>query len=685
MDGSRLPAEQLMQELATLRRRVSELEAVDARRQQSEDALRESEEKFRSLVHGSLQGIIVHRQQQPLFVNQTFATMLGYDSPEEILDLDNALLLVDPQEQERLSAYCSARLRGDDVPAQYEYRAVRKDGTRLWVEVRATVVYWEGAPAVLLTSVDISARKQAETILARYHLLSEQTRDLILFIRPDGRIVEANRAALDAYGYDRETLLTMTIYDLRDASTVPLVPLQMAQADTQGIRFETMHRRKDGSTFPVEVSSIGADMYGERVLLSIIRDISDRKRAEDALRQSQELFAKAFSASPHLISVSSLADGRYLMVNDAVLRATGYRRDEMIGHTSRELQIFANTEGRDALVQALDHGDGSVRDLELHLRGKQGHIQTVLLSAEVITVDGQPCILTSSNDITARRQAEETLQQAYAELEQRVEERTAALRQAMAERQRLEQEAQRAQHFALLGRLAAGVSHEIRNPLGVIFLHVDVLEEELQQASPESPRQIAQSLGEIKTHLARLDDLVQDYLSLVRVSTIQLEAQDLAAAMQTWSAEFQRLAAAHGVTLLSQGLETLGLTPFHASTLRRALLNLVQNALDAMPEGGTLTLTGQATATQVQLQVCDTGSGIAAARLQQVFEPLYTTKPGGTGLGLYIVQEIVAAHAGQLTVDSKEGQGTTFTIALPRTVQTEAVGPGPAWHTDSEH
>jgi PAS domain S-box-containing protein len=684
MESSGLSAAQLMQELTTLRRRVSELEVADARRQQNDAALRDSEAKFRSLVHGSLQGIVVHRQQQPLFVNQTFATMLGYATPEEILALEDMLRLVHPQDRERLSAYSNARLRGDDAPAQYEYRAVRKDGTHLWVEVRATVVSWEGTPAVLLTSIDMSARKQAEAMLARYHLLSEQTRDLILFIRPDGRIVEANRAALDAYGYDRETLLTMTIYDLRDTATVPLVPLQMAQADAQGIRFETVHRRQDGRTFPVEVSSIGADIHGERVLLSIIRDISDRKRAEDALRQSQELFAKAFSASPHLISVSSLADGRYLMVNDAVLHATGYRRDEMIGHTSSELQIFAEAEGRGTLVQALRRGDGSVRDLELHLRGKHGRIQTVLLSAEIITVDGQPCILTSSNDITARRRAEETLHQAYAELEQRVEERTAALRQAMAERQRLEQEAQRAQHFALLGRLAAGVSHEIRNPLGAIFLHVDLLEEELQQPSQENSKQIAQSLGEIKTHLARLDDLVQDYLSLVRVSTIQLEVQDLAAAMQTWSTEFQQLATTHGVTLLSDGLETLGLVPFHASTLRRALLNLVQNALDAMPRGGTLTLIGQGSATQVQLQVCDTGSGIAAARLTQIFEPLYTTKPGGTGLGLYIVQEIVAAHAGQLTVDSKEGQGTTFTIALPRTVHTQAVGPRPARHTDSK-
>jgi signal transduction histidine kinase len=105
---------------------------------------------------------------------------------------------------------------------------------------------------------------------------------------------------------------------------------------------------------------------------------------------------------------------------------------------------------------------------------------------------------------------------------------------------------------------------------------------------------------------------------------------------------------------------------FHASTLRRALLNLVHNAIDAMPQGGTITLVGKGTATQVQLAVRDTGSGIPAGRLSQIFEPLYTTKPGGTGLGLYIVQEVVAAHAGQVTVDSIPGQGTTFKIVLPR-------------------
>jgi two-component system sensor histidine kinase HydH len=102
------------------------------------------------------------------------------------------------------------------------------------------------------------------------------------------------------------------------------------------------------------------------------------------------------------------------------------------------------------------------------------------------------------------------------------------------------------------------------------------------------------------------------------------------------------------------------------NTLRRALLNLVQNALDAMPQGGTLTVAAQGTATHVQIEVRDTGGGVPAAYLPRLFEPLYTTKPGGTGLGLYIVQEIVKAHGGDVTVQSAAGRDTTFTVTLPR-------------------
>jgi signal transduction histidine kinase len=245
--------------------------------------------------------------------------------------------------------------------------------------------------------------------------------------------------------------------------------------------------------------------------------------------------------------------------------------------------------------------------------------------------------------------------------------KTAALQREIAERQRLEREAQRTQQFALLGRLAAGVSHEIRNPLAALFLHVDLLEEELQQPTPGSAPQVTQVLAEIRTQLARLEDLVQNYLTLVRASQLERMPQDLGAALHAGAVEWQQLAKRQGVLLRLEGLENLGIVPFHANTLCRAILNLIQNALDAMPQGGTLTLAGQRTATHAQLQVRDTGSGISTEQCAKIFEPLYTTKPGGTGLGLYIVQEIVAAHGGTLAVESTLGCGTTFTMTLPIT------------------
>jgi signal transduction histidine kinase len=197
------------------------------------------------------------------------------------------------------------------------------------------------------------------------------------------------------------------------------------------------------------------------------------------------------------------------------------------------------------------------------------------------------------------------------------------------------------------------------------MLHVDLLEEELHQPSPESTAEIAQALVEIKTNLARLDDLVQDYLSLVRVSTIQREPVDLYDLVIQFAQDMTSTLGTCGIALHLDGIDQLGTLSLHQNTFRRVLLNLVHNAIDAMPKGGTLTLRGRQTATMVQLDVSDTGSGIPAEQQAQIFEPLYTTKPGGTGLGLFIVREIVAAHGGQVTMQSTVGRGTTFTVTLP--------------------
>jgi PAS domain S-box-containing protein len=402
-------------------------------------------------------------------------------------------------------------------------------------------------------------------------------------------------------------------------------------------------------------------------------EITAHRQTEAALRESEQRFRTIANTAPAMLWVTDPA-GSCTFLSRGWYEFTGQTDATGLEHGWVEA---VHPEDREDTRQTFLAAHAQRKDFSMDYRLRRADgVYHWMISAGRPRFTGPGEFLGyigSVIDITERKQAEVALQQVRLALEQRVQERTAALATAQtvlqherAERVRLEREAQRAEHFASLGRLAADVSHDIRSPLAAVLLHVDLLAEELADPSPDSQEQIIESLREIKTHLAQLEDLVQDYLSLIRVHTIQREVQDLGAAMQTWSAEFQALAVTRGMQVQGVDLPCLGVVAVHTNTLRRAVLNLVQNALDAMAPGGTVTLVGHSTATEVQLQVRDTGGGIPAEHLAQIFEPLYTTKPGGTGLGLHIVQEVVAAHEGQLTVESGVGQGTTFTITLPR-------------------
>jgi PAS domain S-box-containing protein len=169
------------------------------------------------------------------------------------------------------------------VESAEEDRFERADGSTQWLrwEVRPWRAADESIGGVVMFSEDITERKEAEEALKRYRMLAENSRDIMLFVGTDGQIVEANDAAVSAYGYSRSELLAMTVFDLRASDAFEYTAAQMAEADSGGILFEAIHRRKDGSWFDVEVSSRGADVGGRRVLLSVIRDISERKQIEN--------------------------------------------------------------------------------------------------------------------------------------------------------------------------------------------------------------------------------------------------------------------------------------------------------------------------------------------------------------------------------------------------------------------
>ena len=585
---------------------------------------------------------------------------------------------------------------------------------------------------------DITERQRADEAQARLAAIVDSADDAIISKTMAGIITSWNRGAEQLYGYTAAEMIGQPIARLIPPELADDFPRIMARL-RRGERlehYETQRLAKDGTRIDVALTiSPLRDRTGQIIGASkIARDITARKQADaelarrraetallaaltqqlsaslelDTVLQRVARGAQTLCGSARVILALRDPDADVLVVRQAIgiplgtyanvrlapgqglggqvlrtgqpWRTEDYATDPRFEHVT---PAAARVAAPWAVLAVPIRMDGQVEGV-LYAANPAARpftaadeaILTRLAAAAALALRNAQLYQQAQTDLADRQRAEAALAEAAATLEARVGERTTALHREMAARQRLEQEAQRVQHFALLGRLAAGVSHEIRNPLSAVFLHVDLLAEELQQPTSESPAVVAEALAEIKTQLARLEDLVQDYLALVRVGHIHPTSEDLGAAVQLWATEFQTLAAAQGVTLQGDGLATLGPVAVHAATLRRAVLNLVQNALEAMPQGGTLTLTGRRTPTQVQLQVQDTGSGIAVAALAQIFEPLYTTKPGGTGLGLYLVHEIVTAHGGQITVASVEGQGATFTVTLPVMPAGAPAGPG---------
>ena len=265
-----------------------------------------------------------------------------------------------------------------------------------------------------------------------------------------------------------------------------------------------------------------------------------RQQAETALRVSEVRFRTMAEAAPILLWMAG-TDMGYTYFNQQWLEFTGRTNEQELSYGWVD-NVHPDDSGACLDLYTTAFVARQPFEIQYRLRRADGVYRWVLdRGVPLVTLEGHfSSYIGSAIDITTRKEAEHILQQTQAELERRVQERTAALEHAMAERQRLEQEAQRAQHFAMLGRLAAGISHEIRNPLGAIFLHFDLLQEVLRELPLESPDEIAETLAEIEIKLGRLDDLVQDYLSLVRVAQIECTPGEVGAAVQTWAREWQQ-------------------------------------------------------------------------------------------------------------------------------------------------
>jgi PAS domain S-box-containing protein len=402
--------------------------------------------------------------------------------------------------------------------------------------------------------------------------------------------------------------------------------------------------------------------------VSAILDVTERKRAEQRLRESEERFAKAFEASPLALTITSLKTGRLLEVNETFTRLSGYARDEAVGRTTVELGLWAEPEDREAELSSLAR-HGRVRENVYRFRMRDGSEMIGLLSAEQIEIGGQPCALSVIEDITEQRRGE-------AERE-RLLEREQALRAKAEEANRLKDE------------FLATVSHELRTPLTAIMGWAHMLEDGSLDAA-----MTRHAVKVIRRNAEQQRQIVEDVLDVSRIvaGKLRVESERVELALVVRAALDTIAPAAEAKSIrLHSALDPSALVTGDPARLQQVVWNLLSNAVKFTPSGGEVRVSASRLLTHVRIEVSDTGQGVAPEFLPHVFDRFRqadsstTREHGGLGLGLSVVRHLVEAHGGSVHAYSAgEGQGATFTVDLPLPVEAEQSAPPDAGDRQEE-
>ena len=403
-----------------------------------------------------------------------------------------------------------------------------------------------------------------------------------------------------------------------------------------------------------------SDIRQMNLLMTEMWRIVQRKRNEEKLRESEERFRIAFDTTPEPMAISRLSDGVYLTVNLAFAKATGWAPGSVLGRSSSEIGIWAHDEDRNRIVIEL-RDRGVVSNLEANFRVRDGSVRPTLLSARTFPIGGVPHVVWVMRDMTELRQVE-------------------------AERTRLAEQLRQAQKLESIGRLAGGVAHDFNNILTAIFGHAEMALMEL-----EPGHRLRTNLEEILKSGERAKGLTRQLLAFARRQAIEPRVLNLNELMEGLGKMLRRLIGEH-IELVMQSAPDLGLIKADPGQIEQVLLNLVVNARDAMPKGGTITIrTANVTAGEAEahrsldlmpgeyvgFSVDDTGVGMTDEVKKHVFEPFFTTKePGkGTGLGLATCFGIIGQSNGHVRFESEVDRGTTFEMLLPRVWKADVPTP----------
>lgn len=499
---------------------------------------------------------------------------------------------------------------------------------------------------------EIAERKRMESRLRTTQYAFDQAADQIFVIGPNGYFLDVNESACRRLGYSKDELLTMSVMDID-----PDFPPDMWESfwsdflRTKRIRLERRHRGKDGDVYPVEVVANYLWHDGHEFDYAVVRDITERKRAEEALRESELRYKLLTEATFDGIAIHDR--GSLLEVNAGLERMFGYEPGELIG---RSILDLVAEESRDSV--ALNMRSGVRGPYEAIGCRKDGTTFPGEVVVRPYRYRGKDVRLVAGRDITERKHLEVERARSTEELKCQVAQRTAEIATLEARRTQTEK-------LAAMGRLAAGVAHEINNPIAGIKNAFTLVKQMVDRSHPHY-----EFVGMIDREISRVASIVQHMYQLYRPESGKSEVVEIQTMIQDIESLFAKQLQQRRLTLAVNADPHLDRLCVPRGDLLQVLLNLLSNAIDYSHEGGALELSIHLERDVVRMAVSDQGLGIAPECLPHIFDPFFTTKTEseqkGMGLGLSISQSLVLSMGGMLEVDTQLNHGSTFSILLPR-------------------
>jgi PAS domain S-box-containing protein len=593
-------------------------------------------------------GLVVGPERILDWTNERLSKMTGY-AISEMKGMPARRLCESEAEYQRVSRVIDAAV-GRRGAGSVETRWRRKDGRVFDLLLSSAPLSDDPGDGLVLTALDMSEHKRAEKALREseqnYRQIFDATGEAIFIVNAEsGRILDVNQSALDMFGYDRGRLLDASVNDLslgrppysrREAAAIFR---RVRQEGTQTV--EWLSRRKGGQLFWTEINYKAVTIGGRGRILVVIRDITSRKRAEHEL---QRLATAIEHAAEDIFITDALGTIEY--VNPAFERLTGFSRAEVVGQNPRLLKSGRHDRRfYERMWETITHG--RIWTGRITNRRRDGTLieQEATISPIVDAVDQITGFVSVKRDVT--------------------------------DQLRLEAQLVQSQKMEAIGRLAGGVAHDFNNVLAVIVAYSELLLESLDHSDP-----LRDDLEQISQAGQRGAALTDQLLAFSRRKLLEPRVVDLGEVVRNMEKMLVRVIG-EDIELITALEPKLGSVFVDPVQMEQVVLNLVVNARDAMPDGGSLTIEthnldsaggaldlplGGDPGPCVVLSVSDTGDGMDRETQSHIFEPFYSTKEAsdGTGLGLATVFGIVKQSGGHIEVNSEPGQGSVFRIYLPR-------------------